>query len=332
MARTLKVGTRGSPLALAQTELVLKKLRQIRSEAKFETVVIKTAGDRAKTLSDLRDGGKGLFVKEIEQALLKRKIDFAVHSAKDLPSTLLPGVRIAAVPEREDASDLFIGKTIDQIEGLLPGSLVGTSSLRRQAFLRAYYSNVVPVEMHGNLDTRFEKLRNPKLKLSGMVVAAAGVRRLKPDENQIGQLLPKDRFVPAAGQGALAIEVRENDAAMLEFLRPLDHEASATALRAERLMLARLEGGCQVPLGIHAHVLDDGLVQITACLASLDGRTVIRESMTGQADELESLTEALDTVLKSRGAADVLFSLPGRQPAKVSRNGHGRRARAKSRR
>jgi len=331
LARPRRVGTRGSPLAIAQTELVLKKLRQLHPESQFETVVIKTTGDRLTSAVELRSAGKGLFVKEIEQALLKRKIDFAVHSAKDLPTDLLPELAIAAVLERGNPSDLFIGRTLDSIEKLPPGAQVGTSSLRRQALLRALYPHVVPVELRGNLDTRLEKLRTPKYRLSGIVVATAGVRRLYPPEKIQGQVLPIDRFVPAAGQGILALESRAKDESIREFLSPLHHEGSATALEAERLVLRRLEGGCEAPLGVHAQVSDDGLVRLTAALCSLDGKSMILESTMGMGEDLASVAEALETMLKSRGAAELLLELPGRKVSKVSGNGH-RRARQKSRR
>ncbi|MBI2898650.1 MAG: hydroxymethylbilane synthase [Planctomycetes bacterium] len=334
MNRPIRVGTRGSALALAQTELTLKKLRQIHPDAKFETIVIKTKGDSIKSAADLRSAGKGLFVKEIELALLKKTIDIAIHSAKDLPGELRPELALGAVPEREDPSDLFIGRLIDAIEKLPPGAHVGTSSLRRQSFLKALYPSVVPVELRGNLDTRLQKLRDPKMKLSGIVVAAAGLRRLMPQANFPTQPLPRDTFVPAAGQGALAIEIRAKDAAMREFLMPIHHAPTATALAAERSLLRRLEGGCQVPLGVHAEASGDGLVRLTACLASLDGKTVIHETTTGTDDDVESLAAALEMVLKNHGAADLLFTLPGRGPARASRNGNGshRRARAKTRR
>lgn len=332
MARTIKVGTRGSALALAQTELMLKKLAQFHPDVKFEKVVIKTKGDKITSPDELRNAGKGLFVKEIDDALLKRKIDFAVHSAKDLPGELTPGVALGAVPEREEAADLFIARLAGPLEEMPIGSQVGTSSLRRQAFLRAHYRNVAPVELRGNLDTRLEKLFAPKSKLAGIIVAAAGVRRLKPGAHADAQTLPKEKFVPAAGQGALALTIREKDEAMRKFLAPLHHDLTYVALAAEREVLRLLEGGCQVPLGVHAEASDDGLVRATAAICSLDGRTLIRESSTGTADDIPSMADALVTIMKSRGAADILFTIPGRAAKKPSRNGHKKKAKAKSRR
>ncbi len=333
MTRTVKVGTRGSPLALVQTELVLKKLRQAHPDIKFSTVVIRTKGDTLRTAEQLRTAGKGLFVKEIEQALLRKTVQMAVHSVKDLPSDLAEGLALGAVLEREDPSDLFIGRRTAQIDKLSPGALVGTASLRRQAFLRAMIPHVEPVDLRGNLDTRLEKLNHPKSKLSGIVVAAAGVRRLMPQHNFPAQLLPKETFVPAPGQGALAIEIRSKDEELKKLLAVVHHELTAAAIEVERAVMRRFEGGCQVPLGVCAEATDDGLVRVTACLASVDGNALIRETATGSAGDPETLAEALETMLKSRGAAEILMSLPGRAPPRASGNGHkARRAQARSRR
>lgn len=330
MARTVKVGTRGSALALGQTELVLKRLRQAHPDVKFVPVVIRTKGDTLKTAEQFRTAGKGLFVKEIEQALLRKTVQMAVHSAKDLPSDLSEGLALGAVLEREDASDLFIGRRTSQIDKLHPGALIGTASLRRQAFLRAMFPHLEPVDLRGNLDTRLEKLNHPKSKLSGIIVAAAGVRRLMPQHNYPTQLLPKETFVPAAGQGALALEIRAKDQELKQLLAVVHHDLTAAAIEVERAVIRRLEGGCQVPLGVYAEATDDGLVRATACLASLDGQTLIRETATGSIGDPETVAEALETMLKSRGATEILTALPGR----VSTNGHKakRRARARARR
>ncbi len=330
MATTVKVGTRGSALALAQTEQILKKLRQLHPHVKFVVVPIKTAGDRITTAAELRAAGKGLFVKEIERALLARKISLAVHSLKDLPSELPDGLVLGAVPEREDASDVFIGRNAVPIEKLPPRSQVGTSSLRRQAILKSLLPHLEFVEMKGNLDTRLEKLRNPRLNLAGIVVAAAGLKRLYPQNGIPVQSLPRDKVVPAAGQGALALEIRSSDEGRKKLLAPIHHAPTSACVEAERELQRRLEGGCQVPLGAHAEASDDGLIKLTACLATLDGRRVVRESQAGMMDDPKGVAEALETILVSRGAREILDSCrPRAVRAKPHRNGQARRPKAR---
>src|SRR6185436_14104163 len=266
MRSTIKVGTRGSALALAQTNQILARLKQFHPKLNFVVVPIKTAGDRITSAAALRKAGKGLFVKEIERALLARKISLAVHSLKDLPSELPEGLVLGAVPERADPWDLFIGRNAVPIEELPPGAPVATSSLRRQAILKSIYPHLRFVEMKGNLDTRLEKLRHPKSALSGIVVAAAGVRRLYPDNGIPAQPLPADQVVPAAGQGALALEIRANDEEMKKILAPIHHAPTAACVAAERELQRRLEGGCQVPMGAYAEASDDGVLKLTACI------------------------------------------------------------------
>jgi hydroxymethylbilane synthase len=328
---TVKVGTRGSALALAQTQLILKRLKEIHPKLNFVAVPIKTAGDRITSAAELRRAGKGLFVKEIERALLSRKISMAVHSMKDLPSELPEGLVIGAVPERADASDVFIGRNSTPIEKLPPGAQIGTSSLRRQAILKSLFPQFRYVELKGNLDTRLEKLRAPRSPLAGIVVASAGVRRLYPDNGIPAQPLPRAKVVPAAGQGALALEIREGDEEMLRILRPLHHEATAACVAAEREFQRRLEGGCQVPMGAYAEASEDGLLRLTACLASLDGRRIIRESQTGSLDDPMSIAQALETTVNSRGAQEILSELRPRAPrsSRPHRNGQHRAARHK---
>jgi hydroxymethylbilane synthase len=334
---TVKVGSRGSKLALAQTQLVIRRLNDVHPKVRFVVVPITTSGDRIASATELRNAGKGLFVKELERALLKRQIQMAVHSMKDMPSELPDGLAIGAVLERADASDVFIGRDATPIEKLLPRSQVGTSSLRRQAILKSILPHLEFVELRGNLDTRLQILRDPRSKLSGIVVAAAGVERLGASKGLSMQLLPRDRVVPAAGQGAIAVEVRAKDEAMKELLEPVHHHPTAACCEAERELLRRLEGGCQVPLGIHAESSDDGLIKLVACLASLDGRRVVRGSQTGTVEEPLAAAEALETILNSRGAQEILAELrprPARR-AKPSQNGQLRRrkaARPKSRR
>ena len=256
---------------------------------------------------------------------------------KDLPSELPEGLTIGAVLERADASDVFIGRGSMPIEKLPPGAQVGTSSLRRQAILRSLFPHLEFVEMKGNLDTRLEKLRGPRSPLAGIVVAAAGVRRLYPDNGVPVQILPRDKVVPAAGQGAIAIEIRAADEDMRELVKPVHHETTGACVEAEREFQRRLEGGCQVPMGAYAESSEDGLLRLTACLASLDGRKVIRESQTGTVDDPKSIAEALETIVNSRGAQEILAGIrpAGTRSVRPHRNGkahggRGRKARARS--
>jgi hydroxymethylbilane synthase len=328
----VKVGTRGSPLALAQTEQVVRRLRELHPSLRFVIVPLKTTGDRLQSASALRSAGKGLFVKEIERALLKRQISMAVHSMKDLPSELPEGLVIGAVPERADASDVFIGRNGEQIEALAAGSLIGTASLRRQAILASLYPRLRFADLKGNLDTRLEKLKGSRNGLAGIVVAMAGLRRLHGENGLPVQALPRSLVVPAAGQGALALEIRAADDAMRKVLAPLHHEATAVCVEAERELQRRLEGGCQVPLGAHAELGADGVLTLTACLATVDGRRLIRESQSGLADDPRSVAQALETVLVSRGAREILDTLRPRPAARkpARRAAARRRPKAKS--
>jgi hydroxymethylbilane synthase len=314
---------------LAQTQQVLKRLRELYPKLNFVAVPIKTAGDRITDPAVLRSAGKGLFVKEIERALIRRQISIAVHSAKDLPSEIPEGLSLGAILERADASDVFIGRSAVPLEKLPAGSQIGTSSLRRQAILRSLWPRLRFVELKGNLDTRLEKLRHPRSNLAGIVVAAAGVHRLYPNNGIAAQPLPRELVVPAAGQGALAIEIRTKDEEMRELLAPIHHAPTAACVEAERELLRRMEGGCQVPLGVYAEVSDDGVLKLTACLARLDGSKVVRESQSGMMDDPGRVAEALETILVSHGAREILDELRPRAPGRPRphRNGQTRRSR-----
>ena len=322
---TIKVGTRGSALAIAQTNQILKRLKEFHPTVNFVVVPIKTAGDRITSAAELRKAGKGLFVKEIERALLSRKVSLAIHSMKDLPSELPEGLVLGAVPERADPWDVFIGRNGTPIDKLPAGSQIATSSLRRQAILKSLFPHFTFVEMKGNLDTRLEKLRNPRSSLAGIIVAAAGVRRLYPDNGIPTQALPTDKVVPAAGQGALALEIRANDEVMKEILAPVHHPTTAACVEAERELQRRLEGGCQVPMGAFAEASEDGVLKLTACIATVDGRRVIRASQSGMIDAPRSIAEALETQLVSAGAREILSALEPRRAPKKSRKSKARR-------
>jgi hydroxymethylbilane synthase len=307
--RTVKVGTRGSALALAQTKLLLKSLKAFHPKLNFVVVPIKTEGDRIKTAAELRRAGKGLFVKEIELALLAKKVSLAIHSMKDLPGEMTKGLILGAVPERVDPRDVFIGRTGTPIDALPAGSQIATSSLRRQSILKSIYPQFTFVEIKGNLDTRLKKLREPRSKLDGIIVAAAGVRRLYPDDSIPVQPLPADRVIPAAGQGVLALQIRKGDQAMMEILAPLHHPATAACVEAERELQRRMEGGCQVPLGCHGEVSSDGELLLDACIGTVDGRRLIRSSRSGPMNRPKAVAAAVVADLDKAGAREILASL-----------------------
>ncbi|MDP6959069.1 MAG: hydroxymethylbilane synthase, partial [Planctomycetota bacterium] len=278
------------------------------------------SGDKIKTIKELRNAGKGVFTKEIENALLKSKIDLAVHSAKDLPTEMDNKLQVGALLKREDPADAFVGRTTTKLEHLSPGSEVGTASLRRQAFLHAYYPKLKPVDLRGNLDTRLEKISASRGKMAGIIVAAAGLNRIQYQGKNPIERLPLDHFVPAAGQGALAIQCRTGDKKQLSVLAPIHDLITARCVEIERAVQHRLEGGCQVPMGIFAESQEESLLQITVAISSLDGLDLIRESASGSWEDPEGLTEAILLLLERKGAKELLESLPRRTvPVKKKR-------------
>jgi hydroxymethylbilane synthase len=317
----IRVGTRGSRLAVAQTNGVIRQLASANPGVRFEPIVIRTSGDRIKTVRELRAAGKGVFTREIERALLKKKIDLAVHSAKDLPTDMTAGVTIGAILEREDPADAFVGRTITRLEHLPAGAEVGTASLRRQAFLHAFHPKLKPVNLRGNLDTRLEKIARPRGKLAGIIVAAAGLKRIESGNGNPVQVLSTETFVPSAGQGALAIECREGDEKRRELLAPVHHLETARCVGLERLIQHRLEGGCQVPMGILAESPEEDLLRVTVCIASLDGVDLIREVAVGSVEDPGGLTEAMMILLETKGGPELLRSLPRRKPGKKTGSG-----------
>lgn len=302
VTRNLTLGSRGSALALWQAQHIATLLKGIESGSiKIETriEIIKTTGDHLQTASLTQAGGKGLFTKEIEQALLDRSIDIAVHSLKDLPTEITPGLTIAAIPEREDPRDALVGSTLS----LLPhGARVGTSSGRRAAQLRHLRPDIVIEPVRGNVDTRLRKLKDGQF--DAIVLAAAGLKRLG-FESEIAEILSPDLICPAPGQGALGIQTRAGDYDLpAEFCRVLDHPDSRLAVEAERSLLAGLGGGCQLPVGAFADKVDD-VWSLTAVVASPDGSLLLRENAMHPSDPIE-LAHALTQKLLERGAAEIL--------------------------
>jgi hydroxymethylbilane synthase len=295
----LVIASRGSQLALWQAHWVEAQLRALGHEVRIE--IIKTTGDKITDVPLAKVGTKGLFTKEIEEALLDGRADLAVHSLKDLPTELPEGLVLAAVPEREDPRDAVIGKRLD---ALPQGAKVGTSSLRRSAQLRKLRPDLVIESVRGNLDTRLRKLDEGQY--DAILLAAAGLKRLGWGD-RIAEILDADRMCSAVGQGALAIETRAAGAGY-DAVRALDHAATHAAVAAERGVLASLGGGCQVPIGAHATVSGDR-VRVQAIVASPDGSELIRGEAEGSVAEAAAVGAALGADLLERGARRILESV-----------------------
>lgn len=305
METLIRIGTRGSKLALWQAEWVKKSLLDKHPDLAVELVIIKTKGDKILDVPLAKVGGKGLFVKEIEEALTDGGIDLAVHSMKDMPAEIPEGLTIGAVPLRENPQDVLISRNGKGINDLHDGARVGTSSLRRAAQLRHVRPDFIIADLRGNLDTRLKKLDNGEY--DAIVLAAAGVRRLG-FEARISQILTEDTMLPAVGQGALCIEIRGDDARIQSLTATLDHSPTHTAVTAERAFLRRLEGGCQVPIAAHAEVTA-GRVDIIGLVAELDGSILIREHFSGCIRDAAEIGVGLAQKLLDRGAGPILEKL-----------------------
>jgi hydroxymethylbilane synthase len=289
------IGSRGSPLALWQARHIAASLAELGVEARIE--IIKTTGDKITDVPLAEVPGKGLFTKEIEEALLDGAIDLAVHSLKDMPTELPPRLTLAAIPEREEPRDALIGRSLADLK---EGTIVGTSSLRRSAQLHALGLGLVIKMLRGNVDTRLRKLDEGQYE--AIVLAAAGLRRLGL-EDRIQQLLPEELMCPAVGQGALAIETRDDGGPAHEWVRNLDHADTRTAVTAERTLLAALGGGCQVPIGGFAYV-EGSAIHLRAVVASPDGTRIVRGELSGL--EPHRVGEDLAQRLLSEGAGEIL--------------------------
>ncbi|AFV77180.1 hydroxymethylbilane synthase [Thermus oshimai] len=296
--RVIVVGTRGSALALAQTRFVVERLKESWPEAEFKVKTIKTRGDQGASPKE-----QAIFVKELQEALLAREIDIAVHSLKDLPTEEPPGLKIAAVPRRQDPRDVFLGKAYKRLEDLPKGAVVGTSSVRRKAQLLAYRPDLEVRPLRGNVDTRLAALGNGEY--DGIVLAAAGLIRLDL-RNRIDQFLDPEVMLPAPGQGALALEVRQGDDLAEEFVYALHHHPSYDRVRAERAFLKGLGAGCLAPVGALAQVEEDGLLRLEGILLSPDGKSFLRAEIEGEASEAEELGLELARDVLEQGGREIL--------------------------
>jgi len=302
MAR-LRIGSRGSQLALWQAHHISALLRESGHEVELE--IIKTTGDRITDVALANVGTKGMFTKEIEEALAEGRVDLAVHSLKDLPTELSPGFEIAAVTQRENPRDVFCSSKYKSIENLPQGARVGTSSLRRQAQLKAVRPDLDIHPLRGNVDTRLRKLEAGKY--DAIILAAAGLNRLGKTE-LVRQVIPAEIMCPAAGQGALGIEIRAGDAATRQHLAFLDDAAARATTTCERALLNKLGGGCQVPIGASAEVRN-GQLHLQAIVADPDGSKVLRESREGT-DPVQ-LGESVGDILLQRGGDAILEAVYG---------------------
>lgn len=305
MKPTLRIGTRGSQLALWQARWVEAAITRQWPEVAVELTVIKTQGDKILDVPLAKVGGKGLFVKEIEEALLDGRIDLAVHSMKDMPAEVPDGLTIGAVPQRENPLDAMICRQNNTLATLPRNARVGTSSLRRAAQLQHLRPDITIVPLRGNLDTRLKKLESEGL--DAIVLAAAGLLRLGWAE-RISACLETTQMLPAVGQGALCIETRAGDPKTLPIVSALDHAATRIAVTAERAFLKRLEGGCQVPLAGHA-VLKGEKVAIEGLVAEIDGSRVLRAVAEGPAAEADPIGRRLAEDLLAQGADEILERL-----------------------
>lgn len=306
--KTLRIGTRKSALALWQAQYVRERLERLHPGLAVELVKITTEGDRILDRPLATVGGKGLFIKELEQALFERRTDLAVHSMKDLTVTLPAGLHIAAVCERADPRDALVSPRHARIDLLPPGARVGTSSLRRQCQLRARWPHLAVVNLRGNVNTRLAKLEAGEY--DAVILAAAGLERLG-FEARIRSFLSVDDSLPAVGQGAICIECREDDADTNALLAALEHEPTRVCVSAERAFNARLEGGCQVPIGGYAE-LENGELHLRGLVGDPDGSRIVRGETRGPAAQAERLGEALAHELLSRGARAILDKVYGR--------------------
>ncbi|HZP32283.1 MAG TPA: hydroxymethylbilane synthase [Candidatus Acidoferrales bacterium] len=298
--KLVRIGTRGSALARWQAEFVRAGLASHGVDA--ELVIIRTSGDRDAQTSLRVIGGKGVFTKELEEALLDGRIDLAVHSMKDMPTTVPGGLEIAAICEREDVHDALISREGVKLDQLRSGARMGTSSLRRQAQLRHYRRDLEMLDMRGNVDTRLAKLARGDY--DAIVLAKAGLDRLAR-AGQITEVIAPEICLPAAGQGAIGIEMRSGEAELAGAVQKLNHPPSKIAVDAERAVLRGLESGCQVPIGVWARIEDDRL-HIDACVLSPDGSEVIRETRTGSSESARNMGESTARALLERGAGRLL--------------------------
>lgn len=300
--RKIVIGSRKSQLALTQTNWVIDQLKKTGLPFEFEVKKIVTKGDKILDVTLSKVGGKGLFVKEIEQAMLDKEIDMAVHSMKDVPSVLQPEFVLGAVTKRVDSRDVLISKNHVKLKDLPAGSIVGTSSLRRKSQLLAVRPDLEIKWIRGNIDTRLRKLQEENF--DAIILAAAGLERMGWAKETITEFLDPDICLPAVGQGALGIECRADDKELIELLQHINDEMTAKTVAAERAFLNKMEGGCQVPIAAYAILDDDGQIKLSAFVGSPDGKTILKQTQKGE-DPIQLGQDIADLLLES-GAKEIL--------------------------
>ena len=302
MRSRIRIATRKSPLALWQANHIKARLEALHPQLVVELLPMSTRGDHILDSPLSKVGGKGLFVKELEQAILDGHADIAVHSMKDVPVAFPAGLDLCLICERDDPRDAFVSNQFASLQALPAGSRVGTSSLRRQCQLRALRPDLQIGELRGNVNSRLAKLDAGEY--DAIILAAAGLKRLEL-QSRIRQLLPAETSLPANGQGALGIECRPDDAELLALLAPLAHPATALCVRAERAMNRALQGGCQVPIGAYAELLGDE-VWLRGLVGSPDGQQILRAERRGPAATAEQLGQSVAEQLLAMGADKIL--------------------------
>jgi hydroxymethylbilane synthase len=303
--KKIVIGSRGSELALWQTNWYKKQLEDLYPDLQISVEIIKTEGDRILDVALSKIGDKGLFTKAIEEALLVKQIDLAVHSLKDLPTTVPNGLCIAAFSRREDQHDAFISLKYDSIQLLPHGASIATGSLRRKSQLLNYRGDLNIIDVRGNINTRLQKLADKKW--DGMILALAGVKRLGLTKN-LKQTIPEDIILPAVGQGVMAVEIRTDDKELLKMLEPLNNIDSMYQVTAERSMLKTVEGGCQIPVGVYTKITD-GVISLDAMIGSVDGKKIVKCSMKDITSNSEELGKRAGLDLLEKGGREILAEL-----------------------
>ena len=305
MMKTLKIATRQSPLALWQAEHIRARLEAMHADLTVELVTFVTQGDKILDTPLAKIGGKGLFVKELEAALMDGRADLAVHSMKDVPMALPEGLSLAVICEREDPLDAFVSNHYASFADLPQGAKVGTSSLRRKCQILKARPDIEIIDLRGNVGTRLSKLDDGQY--DAIILASAGLKRLGL-EQRIRHTIQPDLSLPAVGQGALGLECRSQDQAVLDLILPLMDADTNVCVRAERAFNAYLEGGCQVPIAGYA-TLQDGQLQIEGRVGSVDGQTILKAVQVGVPEQAEQLGEQLAQALLAQGAGELLKAL-----------------------
>ena len=307
MRKQIRIGTRASALALWQAEWVKSELEKRYPGVTVTLMKIKTTGDKILDVPLAKVGGKGLFVKEIEEAMLENEIDIAVHSMKDVPTFFPDGLHLSCITKREDARDALLSRNNVAFKDLPKGANVGTSSLRRQAQLMSLRPDFVIHQLRGNVGTRLQKLKEGKF--DAIILAAAGVKRLGLEAN-VSEYLSPEISLPAIGQGALGIECRVDDRELNDMIAFFNHTDSRTCVTGERALLRRLEGGCQVPIACYGQV-KNGKLTLIGLVGSVDGKRIVKDSIEGEPEKAEKLGVVLAEKLLSQGADVILREVYG---------------------